>query len=379
MCKRLIFLLAFLIFAISMAGVTYADGPKTGIVDTQRLNVREQPGTDYALIAQIVGGTEVSIDEVKQDWYHITFGNISGWVHGDFIICEEDEDLIPDEMKTGVVIANALNLREKPGIDSDVLGSFENGMEIRIYKIEETDGEDGPEEWFYAGYGEIKGWVFGNYISFDYDVIDKGSISVAAANIRTEPNTDSEILTMLEKGDGIDICAYSGEWLKIRMDDGSYGWVFSDLVNVRSSLITRLRTMLAASRGFSARGSDLGRQVASIAQKYLGTNYVWGGTSPSGFDCSGLAQYVYKQVGISLNRVASEQARQGTKVNRGSLVPGDLVFFNTSSGSSIDHVGIYIGDNKFIHAANGRQKVLIDPLSHSYYNSRFITARRIIE
>ena len=102
---------------------------------------------------------------------------------------------------------------------------------------------------------------------------------------------------------------------------------------------------------------DLRQRVVNYAKKYLGVKYVWGGTSPNGFDCSGLVQYVYRQFGIKLNRVAADQAKQGTKVTRAQLRPGDLVFFNTDSRSGIDHVGIYIGNNQFLHAASGRGKV----------------------
>ena len=116
--------------------------------------------------------------------------------------------------------------------------------------------------------------------------------------------------------------------------------------------------------------------IVSVAQNYMGVPYVWGGTSPSGFDCSGFTQYVFRQCGYSINRTADAQYSNGSYVSYDSLQAGDLVFFaNTYSASGITHVGIYIGGGQFIHAANGGVK--ISSLSESYYSSRYYGARRI--
>lgn len=97
---------------------------------------------------------------------------------------------------------------------------------------------------------------------------------------------------------------------------------------------------------------------------------------PSGFDCSGFTQYVFRQCGYSINRTADAQYSNGSYVSYDSLQAGDLVFFaNTYSASGITHVGIYIGGGEFIHAANGGVK--ISSLSESYYSSRYYGARRI--
>ena len=117
--------------------------------------------------------------------------------------------------------------------------------------------------------------------------------------------------------------------------------------------------------------------VVETAQQYLGYRYVSGGNSPSsGFDCSGFVQYVYKQHGISLPRTASGQAGVGTKVT--SLAPGDLVFFTRNvGGGGIGHVGIYIGNNTFIHARNEKYGVTTNSMDFSWYKDRYAGARRI--
>jgi cell wall-associated NlpC family hydrolase len=112
--------------------------------------------------------------------------------------------------------------------------------------------------------------------------------------------------------------------------------------------------------------------VVSIAMRYLGVPYVWGGASPSGFDCSGLVLYVFAQVGISLPHGSTEQYGYGTHVSMSQLEPGDLVFFYPG----LSHVGIYIGGGNFIHAPHTGDVVKISPLA-GYYSSVFMGATRL--
>jgi len=113
--------------------------------------------------------------------------------------------------------------------------------------------------------------------------------------------------------------------------------------------------------------------IAEFAKQYLGVPYVWAGQGPSGFDCSGFVYYVYSNFGIKVPRMADEQYYSGEVVSK--LQPGDLVFFTTyEPGPS--HVGIYIGNNNFIHASSAAGEVTITSLSAPYYSSRYLGARR---
>jgi len=117
--------------------------------------------------------------------------------------------------------------------------------------------------------------------------------------------------------------------------------------------------------------STLGGQAVAIAEQYLGVPYVWGGASPSGFDCSGLVMYVYGRLGVSLPHNAAAQYSMGTPVPRDALEPGDLVFFD-----GLGHVGIYVGGGSFIHAPHTGTVVQISSLS-GWYSSTYVGARRI--
>jgi len=115
-----------------------------------------------------------------------------------------------------------------------------------------------------------------------------------------------------------------------------------------------------------------GQTVIALAKRHVGAPYRWGGSSPSGFDCSGLVRYVYSQVGVSLPHNAAQQFRLGTPVTRASLEPGDLVFFDR-----LRHNGIYLGEGFFIHARQTGRGVNIASLDDGWYASHWVGARRL--
>ena len=117
--------------------------------------------------------------------------------------------------------------------------------------------------------------------------------------------------------------------------------------------------------------SSRSQHVVAIAKKHLGARYVWGGSSPAGFDCSGFVMYVYAQVGVGLPHSAAKQYQHGALVARERLEPGDVVFFD-----HLSHNGIYIGDGRFIHARRSGAGVMISGLGESWYWTQWVGGRR---
>ncbi|MCP4621943.1 MAG: hydrolase [bacterium] len=117
-------------------------------------------------------------------------------------------------------------------------------------------------------------------------------------------------------------------------------------------------------------------EIVRTAKRYIGVPYRWGGESPrTGFDCSGLTMVVYRLNGLDLPRSSGQQWQAGVPVKRGRLTKGDLVFFATSGGKRVSHVGIYTGNNKFLHAPRQGRKIRESSLSSNYYKSRYLGAR----
>ena len=145
---------------------------------------------------------------------------------------------------------------------------------------------------------------------------------------------------------------------------------FDDLIREQKRLLTKIQQ-----RGFNK------SHIIDNAKRYLGGKYLWGGTNPNGFDCSGYIKYLYEKAGIELPRTAYQQSKVGKLIKRDELKKGDLLFFLTDKTRHIPitHVGMYIGNDKFIHAASKAKGIIISSLSKSKYSKYFVKAKRIIK
>ncbi len=123
------------------------------------------------------------------------------------------------------------------------------------------------------------------------------------------------------------------------------------------------------------------KQLLEDAKYFKGGKYVWGGTTPQGFDCSGYVQYLYKKHNINLPRTAWAQSKKGIDVAKKDLKKGDLLFFLTDKkrGIPVTHVGIYLGNGKFIHAASKKKGIIISPIYSGYYAGKFVSAKRVLQ
>lgn len=192
-------------------------------------------------------------------------------------------------------------------------------------------------------------------------------VTASTLNVSSYASTDAEILATLPMGSYIKVNWVEPGWVNVAYNgDGLMGFVSADYVSVYEGAIPEFN--------YSA-----GQSAVEVAKQFLGVPYVYGGTSPKGFDCSGLMQYVYAQLGYSINRVAADQMKNGIPVSREELVPGDLVGFYSSPGSGyVSHIGMYVGDGMMIHAPHTGDVVRFTSIDGSYYGSRFAGGRRII-
>jgi cell wall-associated NlpC family hydrolase len=151
-------------------------------------------------------------------------------------------------------------------------------------------------------------------------------------------------------------------------------------VNIKKSRKFTLSDIVFGSGRSNGKLSKKSKKIIELAKKKLGRRYVWGAVGQKNtFDCSGLTSYVCKANGINIPRRAIEQSKYGKYVSRNELQPGDLIFFDTSKKRKgyVNHVGIYIGNGKFIHASSAKKKVIITSLNKPFYSQRYKGARRV--
>lgn len=157
-------------------------------------------------------------------------------------------------------------------------------------------------------------------------------------------------------------------------EDGIAGVDTIDMLN--DVLAGRKETIAAPNRGEVNR--TLSSDIINTAKKYLGVRYVYGGSTPKGFDCTGFTSYVFKQHGISLPRTTTEQAKVGTKLSRAELQVGDLIIFSNTYKAGPSHAGIYMGNGQFIHSSSNRSGgVIISDLNSTYYSGKFSYGRKV--
>ena len=248
-----------------------------------------------------------------------------------------------------------LNLRAEANTNAAVLATVDYGTQVDVL----STSADGT--WHKVTYNGMTGYMSGDYLQVTEEKL-YGQVVEGPLNIRSGPGTEYGTVGSLSSGAIVEIQEIVG---------GYGGWYKIDKGYVSSDYVAQVDASVAASSG---RGS----QIAQYALQYVGCPYVYGGSSPSGFDCSGFATYVLKHFGYTVGRTASSQMDYGTSVSKSQLQSGDLVFFNSGNSSKrATHVGIYTGNGQFVHASTSTTGVIISDMNSSWYASTFVGARRL--
>lgn len=288
----------------------------------------------------------------------------------------------------GIVDASSLRLRSKPSTSAATLDTAPRG------EIVVVSGKTGS--WYKVTYDLTEGYMHESYLdTFTKRNVELGygKINANKVNVRSGPGTSYKAVDQANSGEKAYIIGFNNQWYKVIFDD-VIGYIRSDYLDLTEipyenqasskspkffvdGKSTGVTPSAAALKGSTATSSATRQKIVATAKKYISTPYVWGGTTPSGFDCSGFTQFVMKAAGITIPRTTTEQYQVGTYVAKSALQPGDLVFLQNTYRSGISHVGIYIGDGKMIHASSSKG-VTTSSLSSSYYVQHYYGARRVV-
>ncbi len=269
-------------------------------------------------------------------------------------------------------VDNHLNVRQEPSENGKLVGKMSNNAACEILSITE-DGK-----WAHITSGEVEGYASTDYLLTGIEALKHAEeiikpmavVTADTLNIRTEPNTESEIVTMVPNGEELEFSQeMEGGWVEILLD-GDKVYASAEYVTIEEKLATAITmTELLYGEGVS----DVRVDLCQYAKQFIGNPYVWGGTSlTNGADCSGFVLSVYKKYGITLPHHSGTQAQYGTYVSMNDIQAGDLVFYGY--GKTINHVAIYIGNGQVVHASSPSTGIKI---SSVYYRTP-ITQRSIL-
>lgn len=328
----------------------------------EKTEIRLVPNITSSVVYTAKKATSIQVIQQLNEWSYISAENITGWVRTDKIVeenspssskedNEEDKTTGETSEKTAYIKYDTVNLRKKASTSSKTMQKLKLNDKVTVIS------EEG--KWSKVKVDDTTGYVLTELLS---------DTKLEKENKKEETNTtsrDSESTSRKEETK-----ADAKEDTSVQQEENK--------TNEKEETKSETTTTVKEEKNTSTVTGD---DIVTFAKKYLNYKYVSGGSSPStGFDCSGFTKYVYNHFGYTLSRSSKAQAKNGKEVAKSDLQPGDLIIFKNQSLTAIGHVGIYIGNNKIIHASEPGVGVTITDMNASgyNYNKRYVTARRII-
>ncbi len=276
--------------------------------------------------------------------------------------------LTPALAASGTVDAgnSVLNVRSKGSTSASVITKLSSGKQVEL--LGKTE-----DNWYQISVDGVTGFVSGDYL--DVASADAAALptvqdpfyvrtTASSLNVRSGAGTDTSKVGSLSKGSVVQVLETVNGWYRTEK-----GYISSDYA-VKCDEPTA-----ATSADSDSSSSSLGQKIANMAKTFVGYPYVYGGSSPKGFDCSGFTSYLYRQYGIDIGRTVSAQLKNGRKVSRSEVRPGDVLIYDTH-GKGASHACLYIGNGNFVHASTPKSGVKINNMNQNYYKNRLVAIVR---
>lgn len=395
--KRIAQALAAAGLAIVMTVGTAFASYGTGTVTADALRMRSKPNTGSSILTTLYKGTKVELLSAEENgWYKVIYNGKEGYMSAEWLNvvvtastqapstapteeapAEEpaaEEPAVITVNSTAVVTDGPLNLRSGPGTGYDKVSLLLKGDKVTVLEI--LDG------WYRVSAKGTEGYVSAKFIAPDTSgnsgtqtqtqpqtqVKTQNALVLSGPlNVRSGPGTSYTRIGSLKVGTTVTVIGKSGQWYQIKYANLT-GYVHSDYVTLMEELSS----------------SPVGQAAAALAISLIGSRYVYGAEGPTTFDCSGLAYYIYNQLGYTIARGSSSQYKNsGRFVPLAEMEPGDLIYFfdpkYDGSGGTLPttHMGIYVGDGRFVHASTTTYRVQYDNVYNSYYTRYIVGVKRI--
>ena len=428
--KKVAITLAVILFILT--NIKYSLGV-TGKITAETIRIRAEATTDSKIIEIGNAGEKVDIVGLEGDWYKVSFKGKTGYIYKDYLtpdgeVTPSDQtnentsdatqspetsttpETTPSETPTQTTNDKAMELGNVVNKETSayLLPNFTSTKIEKVNKDQEIKLITTMANWAKIEINQKEAWIPKTFLMKEVSVettkpteqqpeettetqpekqqpeqttqpaVSKAAYisSNASAHFRSGPSTSSQSLGKLPKNTKITITGEENGWYKVSYN-GKEGYISKSLVTEGEPPATTSSRSQEEPRNTTPATQASSSNVVQVAESYAGSRYVSGGSSPSGFDCSGFTQYVYGKCGKKISRTSYTQANEGTAVSKSELQPGDLLLFHYYGSSSIGHVGIYVGDGKFIHAANSNRGVVYDSITSGYYADNYAGARRL--
>ena len=345
------------------------------MTENDNLNIRSEASKDAQIVGQALPAERYEVLSEEDGWIQIN----GGYISADYC-----------EVKYALNEGRKLDLKAQAINQYDNLVIFKKSGYMNVRSTPENKGDDnvigkltskaaGDIIETVDGWYKIKSGTVTGYIAADPELIATGQeakdLATDVLNVRVEPNTDSKIWTQIVKDERYPVVDQQDGWVQIDLgsvdaEDGSqdgdekaYISTRDNNVEVRYALNEAIKFTPAKDNGSGSKNGSSGSkqsrrsQLVNYALQFVGNRYVWGGTSlTNGVDCSGFTMRVMEKFGVSLPHYSGSQAQMGKKVSSANMQPGDLIFYAGSNGK-VNHVAIYIGNGRIVHAASRRSGI----------------------